>query len=272
MSARATWKGVIEFGSVSVPVKLYSAIEDKGVSFRLLSRDDGEPVRQALVNPKTKEVVEYAQSQRGYVTDEGELVTLDDEELEDLEPEASRTIEIARFVPPDAIESRWYLRPYYLGPDGDDDAYFTLAAALGRTELEGVAHWVMRDKEYSGALRLHRGYPMLVTLRNAEEILPLEELEAPGKGELDEKQLKMARQLIEMLAADFDPERYVDDYRVSVLELVEKKKSGATVEAPKARRRKPTSDLTAALEKSLKASDGSGKGGRSGSEGRKSGA
>lgn len=263
MSARAIWKGVIEFGDVSVPVKLYSAIEDKSVSFRLLSRDDGEPVRQALVNPKTKEVVEYAESQRGYVTDKGELVTLDEEELEELEPEASRTIEVVRFVPPEAIESRWYLRPYYLGPDGDDDAYFTLAAALASSELEGVAHWVMRDKEYSGALRLHQGYPMLVTLRNSEEILPLEQLKPAASDDLDEKQLKMARQLIEMLAADFEPEQYVDDYRESVLELVEKKQSGATVKAPKARKKKATSDLTSALEKSLKAG-GKSAGGRSG--------
>lgn len=118
MSARAIWKGVIEFGDVSVPVKLYSAVEDKSVSFRLLHREDGVPVRQALVNPETNEVVEYSDSQRGFVTDKGELVTLDDEELEELEPESSRTIEISRFVPSDSVESRWYLRPYYLGPIG----------------------------------------------------------------------------------------------------------------------------------------------------------
>ena len=145
MSARAVWKGVIEFGKVSVPVKLYSAIDDKGVSFRLLHRDDGEPVRQVLVNPKTKEVVEHADSERGFVTDEGELVSLDDEELDELEPEPSRVIEVTRFLPPGSIEYRWYLRPYYLGPDGDEEAYLALTAALGVSDREGVAQWVMRD-------------------------------------------------------------------------------------------------------------------------------
>lgn len=253
MSARAIWKGVIELGAVSVPVKLYSAIENKGVSFRLLHREDGVPVRQALVNPRTKEVVEYAESERGFVTDKGELVALDDEELEELEPEPSRSIEITRFVPAGTIEYRWYQRPYYLGPDGDEDAYFTLTAALGREEREGVARWVMRDKEYVGALRLHHGYPMLVTLRHAEEILPLEDLGPETNEDLDDKQLKMARQLIEMLADDFEPENYVDEYRESVLELVDKKKRGATIETVEPRKKKAPKDLTAALEKSLKA-------------------
>lgn len=251
MSARAIWKGVIEFGDVSVPVKLYSAVEDKSVSFRLLHREDGAPVKQALVNPKTKKVVEYADSQRGYVTDEGELVTFDAEELEDLEPEASRTIEVSRFVPSSSIEGRWYLRPYFLGPDGDEDAYFTLTAALGRGDLQGVAHWVMRDKEYSGALRLHQGYPMLVTLRNSEEILPLGELGPATDDELDDRQMKMARQLIEMLAADFDPKAYVDQYREAVLEMIERKKRGQSVKTPKASEAKAPADLTAALEQSL---------------------
>lgn len=252
MSARAIWKGVIEFGDISVPVKLYSAVEDKSVSFRLLHREDGAPVRQALVNPETKEVVEHAESQRGYVTDEGELVTFEADELEELEPEASRTIEVSRFVPSGSIEGRWYLRPYFLGPDGDEDAYFTLTAALGRGELEGVAHWVMRDKEYSGSLRLHAGYPMLVTLRNAEEILPLGELGPAADDELDDRQMKMARQLIEMLGADFDPEAYVDEYREAVLELIDRKKRGESVKAPKPSKTKAPADLTAALEKSLK--------------------
>lgn len=254
MSARAIWKGVIEFDDVSVPVKLYSAVENKGVSFRLLHREDGVPVRQALVNPKTKEVVEHADSERGFVTDKGELVTLDEKELEQLEPEPSRVIEISRFVPAGTIEYRWYQRPYYLGPDGDEDAYFTLTAALGRDEREGVAQWVMRDKEYVGALSLHYGYPMLVTLRYADEILPLEDLGPSAGPDLDDKQLKMARQLIEMLAADFEPENYEDEYRESVLELVDRKRRGATVEAVEPRKKKAPTDLTAALEKSLKAS------------------
>lgn len=256
MSARAVWRGVIEFGSssskVSVPVKLYTAVEDKSVSFRLLHRTDGVPVRQVLVNPKSMEVVEFADSERGYVTDAGELVSLDADELEALEPEKSRTIEVLRFLPPGTIEHRWYQRPYYLGPDDDEDAYFTLTAALGREELEGVARWVMRDKEYVGALRLHLGYPMLVTLRYVEDVVPLDEVGPARDAKLDDKQVAMAGQLITMLAGDFEPESYEDEYRAAVLDLIEKKKRGATITRAKPRAKKPTTDLSAALEKSLK--------------------
>ncbi|HLU83303.1 MAG TPA: Ku protein [Trueperaceae bacterium] len=258
MSVRAMWKGVVEFGTVSVPVKLYSAVKDKTVSFRLLNREDGKPVRQVLVNSKSKKIVEYEDSERGFVTGKGELVSLDSDELESLEPDASRTIEVTSFLPPSSIEYRWYLRPYYLGPDGDDEAYFTLVAALGRDEFEGVAQWVMRDKEYVGALRLHRGYPMLVTLRYAEELVPLEGFSPAQDDELDPKQVKMASQLIEMLSADFEPEKYEDEYRESVLDLIKRKRSGETVKKSKPRAKKATGDLTSALEKSLSGSKRSG--------------
>lgn len=258
MSARAVWKGVVEFVDVKVPVKLYTAIENRGISFRLLERKTSRPVRQALVNPKSNAVVEHSETERGFVTDEGELVALDEEELEELEPESSRTIEVCRFVPPGAIEYRWYQRPYFLGPDGDEEAYFALTAALGRKGLEGVAQWVMRDKEYVGALRLHRGYPMLITLRYAEEILPLDELSPSAEDDLDAKQLKMAAQLIELLAGDFEPESYENDYRERVLELVEKKRRGDSVKATRARKPRPSTDLTKALEKSLKSGAAAG--------------
>lgn len=250
--ARAIWKGVIEFGKVSVPVKLYSAVENQSVSFRLLHRSSGHPVSQVLVNPKTNEIVEHEASERGFVTDEGQLVSLDAEELEALEPEASRTINVTRFVRPGTIEYRWYQRPYYLGPDGDDAAYYALVAALGLEELEGVANWVMRGKECVGSLRLHAGYPMLITLRYASEIVPLDDFSPGTEQDLEPKQLAMARQLIDMLAADFEPATYVDEYRESVLELIEKKRRGDAVKKPTRRRQQAaTSDLTAALEKSL---------------------
>lgn len=262
MSARAVWKGVVTFADVEVPVKLYTAIENRDISFRLLERESSLPVRQALVDPGSGEVVQQDEAERGFVTAEGELVAFDEQELEELEPESSRVIEICRFVPPGEIEYRWYLRPYYLGPDGDEEAYFALTAALGRQGLEGVAQWVMRDKEYVGALRLHRGYPLLITLRYAEDVLPLEELSTEAAGDLDNKQLRMAAQLIDLLGADFEMESYTDDYRERVLDSVERKRSGDTVSAKKTRKPRRTSDLSAALEKSLAGSAAAEKNGR----------
>ncbi|HEX7046101.1 MAG TPA: Ku protein [Gammaproteobacteria bacterium] len=252
MAARAMWKGVIRFGDVNVPVKMFSAIEDRNVHFRLLHRKDKLPVKQAMVNPETGSIVPYAETKRAFVTDEGDLVMLDREELDALEPEKSRDIDILHFLPQHEIDHRWYDRPYYLGPDGASEEYFALAAGLESAQMEGLAHWVMRNKEYIGALRVHDGYPMLMSLRHAEEVIPVESLEAPSGKPLDEKELSMARQLIAMLEAKFEPEEYRDEYRERVLKMLEAKKAGRTVKVLPFRKRAPSEDLTAALEASLR--------------------
>src|SRR5690554_3468672 len=128
MAARAIWKGTLCFKDVEVPVKLYSAVEDRNVRFRLLHRKDKSPVRQAMVNPDTDTVVAYDQTRRVYRTDEGVSVFLNQDELDDLRPEKSRRIDILSFLPERAIDHRWYDRPYYLGPDGSETAWATLTA------------------------------------------------------------------------------------------------------------------------------------------------
>ena len=252
MAARAMWKGVIRFESVKVPVKLYSAVQDRSVHFRLLHEKDHSPVRQAMINPDTGKAVPHAETRRAYRTAEGSLVMFDKEELEALEPDSGRDIEIVSFLPPQAIDHRWYDRPYYLGPDGSDSLYFALAEALERSGKEGLAHWVMRKKSYIGALRLHCGVPMLMSLRHAEQVVPVDALEPPKGKALDAKELDMARQLIGMLEAEFDPHEYHDEYRERVLELIEAKRLGKRVKVTLIRRREATDDLAQALEASLK--------------------
>src|SRR5690554_1251956 len=136
MAARAMWKGVICFGEIKVPVKLYSAIQDRGVHFRLLHEKDHSPVRQAMVNPETDEIVPYAETRRAYRTDEGSLVMFSQDELKALQPDSGRDIEIIQFMPPTLIDHRWYDRPYYLGPDGSEPPYIALATALERSAKE----------------------------------------------------------------------------------------------------------------------------------------
>lgn len=252
MTARAMWKGVIRLGDESIPVKLYAAVQDRNIHFRLLHKKDRAPIRQVMVNPETDEIVPYAETQRGYITDEGELVILDTDEIEALEPEPSRDIQILHFLPPAAIGHRWYERPYYLGPDGKPGSYFALATALERTGREGLVRWVMRKKEYLGALRLHRGYPMLISLRHAEEVISVKDLEPPQGPRLDKKELSMARQLIEQLEAPFEPEAYQDEYRQRILEMIEAKERGKSVKVTPIRRKRSTEDLSSALEASLK--------------------
>lgn len=253
MTARAMWKGVIQCASVTIPVKLYAAVEDQRVHFRMLSRKDQSPVRQAMVHPDTGKEVSREHTRRAYIAESGHRVILTAEELKSLEPKESRDIEILSFVPPEEIDHRWYERPYFLGPDTSREEYLALTEALEKTGLEGVARWVMRRRQYLGALRLHEGYPVLMSLRNAAEVIPADALPAPAGPALDAKELEMARQLIGMLAADLDLSAYRDEYRDRVQKLLETKARGGRLKLVKPRRKAPTEDLTGALRASLKA-------------------
>lgn len=250
---RAMWKGVVGIGEERVPVKLYSAAEDRTVRFRLLHDEDLVPVRQRLVEPETDTAHEYSETQRAFVTPERDLVMLTAEELASLEPKPSRDIEMLRFVPVGAIDHRWYERPYYLGPDGGIEEYTALAEALEGSKREGVARWVMRNKEYRGALRASNGVLMLITLRPAEETIAAEELVGPSGKALDEREISMAQQLLSILEADFDPAQYRDEYRQRVLELIEAKAKGKTVRRQLPRQPRAPADLTRALKASIAA-------------------
>lgn len=253
MAARAIWKAVIRFGGVEVPIKLYSAVQDRSVHFRLLDAKRKEPVRQRMVDPRSGDVIEHSDIRRAFETEDGELVILDEDELETLEPEASREVEITRFVPPEQITHAWYDRPYFLGPDGDDQSYFALSEALKKRGAEGVARWVMRKKEYVGALRAEGDYLMLITLRHANEVVPASALQPPAGRDLDARELKMAKQLVAAMEDELDIAAYRDEYRDRVLELVEAKAAGKVVKFPKARAKKQEKSLTDVLEKSLAA-------------------
>jgi len=252
MITRAMWKGVLSIDGTRVPVKLYSAVEDHDIRFRLLDKKNLLPVTQALVHPDTGDVVPHEQTQRGYMADDA-LVILRPEELAALAPKESRDIEVARFVPVGAIDAQWYDRPYYLGPYGDTAAYAALIAALERTACEGIARWTMRKKAYVGALRVREGNLVLVTLRHVGEVVSIESLGVDAGPSLDAKELEMARQLIEMLEADFDPDAFRDDYRDKLLALIESKGKGKKPKLELVRPKARTDDLSAALKASLRA-------------------
>ncbi len=238
MAARAIWKGIIKFQNIAVAVKFYSAIEDRKVHFRLLHQTDQTPVSQKMVNPVTGEAVPYEQIRRGFETDQGDIVLLEDEELQSLEPEFSRIVEITRFVEPARINHQWYDRPYYLSPDTDAESYFALARALENNQREGVARWSMRKKSYIGALRGDKGYLQMITLRHAGEIVAASELPRPEGRPLEKQEIKMAEQLVRALEDTFDPAAFRDEYRQRVLELVETKARGGTVKFEKPAKKK----------------------------------
>lgn len=248
------WKGSIKIGRTELPVKMYSAVQDKSVHFRLLHKTDKEPLKQHMVDPETGDVVESADVKRGFVDDGGVIVMLEDEELEELEPEGSRDIEITRFVPRAALSHGYYDRPYWLAPEESKGSYYALSEALEKEEKIGIARWVMRKKHYVGALVPEAGNLMLITLRHAGEVVESSSLEAPGGRALDKKELALAEQLISALQGEFNPDEWRDEYRDRLLDFIEKKAKGRAPRIRKLRAKKETAkDLADVLEASLKA-------------------
>ena len=251
--ARAIWKASLLIGRESLPVKLYSAVQDRGVHFRLLHRTDHLPVEQRMVDPESGQEVSTKDVVRGIEIDRGLFVMLSDEELRKFLPKPSRDIEVLRFVPRSAVDPSYYYRPYFLGPDGSQRDYFALAQALGAEERVGIARWVMRNKRYVGALFAHDSHLALVALHQADEVIPADQLERPSGPALKQEERKLAEQLVTTLDSEFDPSKLVDEYRERVLALVQAKARGKKLKMPAEKLPRPVSDLTTALARSVRA-------------------
>lgn len=253
MSARAFWKARVCAGDQRIPVGLFAAVQDSAIHFRLLHAADHAPVKQQMVDPLRDRVVDADEIQRGLEVDRGVYVILTEDERAALAPEPSREITVEQVVDAAAIDLRWFLRPYYLAPDGDVDGYFALAEALAERDAFAIVRWVMRGKRYQGALFSREGYLVLATLRHAEEVVELPAVRpAPGR-DPDEKELGLARQLIGALEGELDLDDYRDEYRERLVELVESKAAGRPVKMPEAPAPEAGGSLLEALEASVRA-------------------
>ena len=252
MTTRAMWKAEVDIEDLRIPVKLYAAVADASVHFRLLHAKDHAPVKQQMVDPETDEPVAPEAIRRVIEVDRGTYVVIKPEEQAALEPKPSRSIAVERVVSADKIDERWFDRPYYLGPDGDDDAYFDLARALEKNSWIAIAHWAMRKKRYAGALYGSDGYLLLDTLRSTQDVVQIESIRPPAEGAPDPREIKLAEQLIGTLEDRFDAAAYKDEYHEQVLALLEAKSRGKVVRFPKAARRKPADSLLRDLQASLK--------------------
>ena len=254
---RAIWSGSISFGLVNIPVKLYSAVSRKNVQFNQLDARSNSRVKQKRVSAETGDEVPWEQIVKGYEMSSGAYVVITDEELAALDPAAVRTIDIDEFVDLSDIDPIFYDSAYYLAPDKAAKPYALLAQAMEGEGKVGIAHFVMRTKQYLAAIRPKDGKLLLSTMVYADEIndsASIPELSELDDITLDAKELKMAQQLIETLAADFEPEKFHDTYREAVLELIERKAEGQEVVAPAAAAEpEKVVDLMAALEKSVSA-------------------
>ena len=260
---RAIWSGSISFGLLNVPVKLYSAVSKKQISFRELRESDGSRIRHKRVAEADGEEVEYDDIVKGYEIAPDEYVVITRDELEEIDPKKTRAIEIQDFVDLDDIDPILFNQPYYLGPDkGAERAYGLLVKAMEDSHKVAIARFVLRNKEHLAALRPMDGVLTMATMRFADEVvapdeiaadLDAEEAEKPQKRELD-----MAKALIDSLTSDFDHDSYRDEYREELMAMLERKAKGETVSGPTSEAPTPTKapDLMAALEESLAAVKG----------------
>jgi DNA end-binding protein Ku len=254
------WSGAISFGLVNVPIKLYSAVSKKTVRFHQLNGETGSRIQQKRVDATTGEEVAYESLVKGYELTKDRYVIINPDELEALDPEKSRTIDIEDFVDLSDIDPIYYDHPYYLVPDkGAAKAYGLLLNAMKESGRVAIARVVLRSKEQLVAIRPARDGDVLMmeTMIFADEVVPKEDLDGLPEAEelqVSDREVKMAQQLIESLATDFEPERYRDEYREKVLELIEAKASGEEIAiAPEAPAPAKVPDLMAALEASLAA-------------------
>ncbi|MEX0665939.1 MAG: Ku protein [Acidimicrobiia bacterium] len=250
----AIWSGNIGFGLVNVPVKVLSATKNRDVRFNQLEDGTNARIRYRKVSDATGEEVPQERIVKGYEVSPGQYVVVGDDDLKALAPKASRTIQIEDFVDLDQIDPIFFENPYYLSPDPEAaKAYRLLVEAMTQLRKVAIGRVVMRSKESLVAIRALDGILCLETMRYADEINPIDGvLPEEEAAEPSERELEIAKQLVETLSADFDPTKYEDGYREELLSLIEAKAAGREVVAePMVEEKGKVVDLMAALEASL---------------------
>jgi DNA end-binding protein Ku len=250
----AVWTGSISFGLVTVPVKLTPATKSRDVSFNQLEEGTGSRIRYRKVSEQTGEEVPSDKIVKGYEIEKGRYVIVDKPELDALAPKASHTIDIEDFVDLEDIDPIYFDTPYYvLADEKAAKPYRLLVEAMESLQKVAIGRVVIRAKERLVAIRPMDGMLCVETMRYADEIVDRKRLQIPSDDvEVSEKELAMARQLVETLAAGFEPEKYHDEYREQLLELIEKKAAGQEIVAPPAEEQPAkVLDLMAALQASL---------------------
>lgn len=260
--ARAIWTGAISFGLVTIPVKLYAAVQSKSVKFNQLDGQDHQRIQMKRVNSVTGEEVPYARIVKGYELTKDRYVIIEPGELEGLDPKKTKTIDIDRFVDLSEIDPIHYDHAYYLAPaPGGAKPYRLLLDAMQETNKVAIATVVIRSKEQLVALRAAGDVMAMTTMVFPDEVVDpstLDELPDPDEITSSDRELAMARQLVESLADPFEPDRYRDTYREQILELIERKANGEVVTVASADEDEPSAapDLMAALKASLDAARG----------------
>jgi DNA end-binding protein Ku len=263
---RSIWKGSIVFGLVNVPVKVYSATEDHDLKFRQVHARDNGRIRYKRVCEVCGEIVEYRDIARAYESDDGQMVVITDDDIATLPEERSREIEVLEFVPAADLDPMMYDRSYFLEPDSKSPkSYVLLAKTLAETDRVAIVHFALRNKTRLAALRVKdfskRDVMVVHTLLWPDEVRDPDFPVLDKKVDIKQSELKMAGQVVDSMADDFDPDRYHDDYQGQLRELVEAKLQGGEAFSVEEQPRQPdetedVSDLLAKLQASVKARSG----------------
>jgi DNA end-binding protein Ku len=256
--ARAIWSGSVSFGLVNVPVKLYTAVKSKDIHFNQLSEKTGARIRYKKVSENTGREVDNDDIVAGYEVSKGTYVTLTDEDFEAVEPERTHTIDIEDFVSLDEIDPLQWNKAYWVAPDkgeGSSRAYALLRDAMEDSGRVAIGRFVLRTKPYLVAIRPVQHALALQTLHFADEVIAAKDVEGlPVRAKASDREVKAARQLIDSLTVDWKPQRYKDDYREKLLDVIDRKSKGKEIVVEETREKAPeVVDLMAALEESIKA-------------------
>lgn len=247
------WKGSISFGLVNIPINLFAATENKDVSFRSIHKECNSPIKYEKVCPVCDREVNNDEVIKGYEYEPGKFVVISNEELKEIAPESNRTIEIIDFVSLEQIDPIYFEKSYFLGPqDNGLKSYHLLKQAMEKTGKIGLAKITIRSKESLAVVRVYQKGLLLETIFYPDEVRHVGQV--PGVDteiKVDQKEMDMATQLIEQLTTEFEPEKYTNDYRTALMELIESKVNGEEITVPKEAPKSNVVDLMAALQASI---------------------
>ena len=256
---RAIWSGTISFGLVNVPVKLYTATEEKDVQFHQFAEKTGDRIKNKRVSEKSGREVDFKDIVKGYEVSKGKFVIVTPEELESVDPGPRKTIEIEDFVSLEEIDPIYFVKTYYLAPDSGEGAaraYALLRETMKKSDRVAIGRFVMRTKQYLVALRAMDKVLTLSTLYFADEVREWKDLDVPGAVKLKPREMEIAMSLVDSLTTTWKPERYEDTYRARVLTLGKDKAKGTEIVVEEDEKPAPVTDLLAALEASVKEARG----------------
>ena len=254
--ARAIWKGSISFGLVNIPIALYPATRKEELRFRLLRKTDLSPVNYKRVAEKDGKEVPWDQIVKGYEYEKGKYIVLREEDFQRVDLEATQTVDIQDFVDQEEIDPIYFYKPYYLEPQkGGEKAYALLRDSLKEKKKVGIAKVVIKTREYLAGVKPEDGALVLELMHFADELVDTSQLHLPKKAEVGKRELNMATALIDSMSAKWNPEKYHDDYREALMEVIEEKveAGGKEIEEKPKKAPKPTKviDLVKVLQQSL---------------------